>query len=90
LKKAFIVPANTITRMLFLGASALMDERSRQKFILIKSDETNWWKNYFPENVLLGSLSELNKGNREQDKELYQRDQSSDVYVDSYGYQRQY
>jgi hypothetical protein len=76
--------------MLFLGASALMDERSRQKFILIKSDETNWWKNYFPENVLLGSLSELNKGNREQDKELYQRDQSSDVYVDSYGYQRQY
>jgi hypothetical protein len=76
--------------MLFLGASALMDERSRQKFMLIKSDETNWWKNYFPENVLLGSLSELNKGNREQDKELYQRDQSSDVYVDSYGYQRQY
>jgi hypothetical protein len=76
--------------MLFLGASALMDERSRQKFMLIKSDETNWWKNYFPENVLLSSLSGLNKGNREQDKELYQRDQSSDVYVDSYGYQRQY
>jgi hypothetical protein len=76
--------------MLFLGASALMDERSRQKFMLIKSDETNWWKNYFPENVLQSSLSGLNKGNREQDKELDQRDQSSDVYVDSYGYQRQY
>jgi hypothetical protein len=76
--------------MLFLGASALMDERSRQKFMLIKSDETNWWKNYFHENVLLSSLSGLNLGNREQGEEMYQRDQSSDVYIDSYGYQRQY
>lgn len=90
MKKAFIVPANTITRMLFLGASALMDERSRQKFVLIKSDEINWWTNYFPQSVLQDSLSGLNQGNREQDKEVYQQSQSSDVYIDSYGYQRQY
>lgn len=76
--------------MLFLGASALMDERSRQKFVLIKSDEIDWWTNYFPQNILQDSLSGLNQGNREQDKEVYQQSQSSDVYIDSYGYQRQY
>ena len=71
--------------MLFLGASALMDERSREKFTLIKSDDHSWWRNLFSENILPHSILgfrrdsqiDLNRGNNV-------------INIDNYGYQQQY
>ena len=84
LQKAYIVPANSVTRMLFYGASALIDERSREKFILIKGDDTNWWKNILPKNVLSPSMtSSSNEAPR-------QAEILNHFSVDNYGYQVQY
>lgn len=46
--------------MLFLGASTLMNERSREKISLIKSDDFSWWHELFPGNVLPESLGGFN------------------------------
>ena len=83
LQKAFVVPANSVTRMLFYGASALMDERSREKFTLIRGDDTSWWKSILPENVLSPSLTKS--------KEVPRQAEMSNRYsIDNYGYQVQY
>lgn len=83
LQKAFVVPANSVTRMLFYGASALMDERSREKFTLIRGDDTNWWKSLLPENVLSPTLTES--------KEVPRHVEMPNRYsIDNYGYQVQY
>jgi CRAL/TRIO domain len=83
LQKAFVVPANSVTRMLFYGASALMDERSREKFSLIRGDDTNWWKSILPENVLSPSSTKSKEGPRV-------ADMPNRYSIDNYGYQVQY
>ena len=62
MKNAFIVPADTVTRMLFAAASAIMDKRSREKFKLIKSDDRNWWLPYFHEDTITTSLGGSSSG----------------------------
>ena len=62
MKNAFIVPADTVTRMLFAAASAIMDKRSREKFKLIKSDDRNWWLPYFHEDTITISLGGSSSG----------------------------
>ena len=71
--------------MLFIGASALMDERSREKFILIKSDDYSWWRNLFPENILPISIRGFNR-----DFQIDLNRGNNVVNIDNYGYQQQY
>ena len=61
-----------------------MDERSREKIILIRSDDTNWWKNILPENVLSPSMR------KSPDKVPRQLEIPNQYSVDNYGYQVQY
>lgn len=71
--------------MLFIGASALMDERSREKFILIKSEDNSWWRNLFPENIIPISIRGLN---RDFQNDLNRGNNA--INIDNYGYQQQY
>ena len=64
LKNAFIVPANTVTRMLFIAASAMMDERSREKFKLIKTGDMNWWSSLFHGQSITTALGGYSQGYR--------------------------
>ena len=56
MKKAFIVPANTITKMLFLAASTVMDSRSSEKFIFVNNNDRKWWTSFFHEDSITISL----------------------------------
>ena len=47
LKKAYVVPVNSVTRMIFAAASSSIDEKSRGKIHLVKDDEISWWKSIF-------------------------------------------
>lgn len=62
-----------------------MDERSREKFILIKSDDNSWWRNLFPENIIPISIRGLN---RDFQNDLNRGNNA--INIDNYGYQQQY